>query len=171
MISAQCEAMMGRTSEKVLEDAFESFIGALYLDGGIDICRKFLIGILETEIDYSQILYKDNNYKHLLMIFYHQQKWRHPHYYEISRSEPPKPSFTVGVKAGIEVPKNTNKKKLEIMLDNAKLVGVGTASKKQKGEQLAAKQALIHYGVLEEEQVSDDEIEHTTKKFNRKKKR
>ena len=36
--------------------------------------------LLETEIDYSEILYKDTNFKDRLLRFYHSNKWSHPVY-------------------------------------------------------------------------------------------
>jgi len=71
IISKHIEENNGRNSSKLLEDAFEAFIGALYLDLGFEICKEFLTIILETEIDYAGILYQDTNYKNQLLIFYH----------------------------------------------------------------------------------------------------
>ena len=42
IISKHIEENNGRNSSKLLEDAFEAFIGALYLDLGFEICKDFL---------------------------------------------------------------------------------------------------------------------------------
>ena len=49
------------TNDKILEDAFESFLGALYLDAGFDVCKKFVRYILENFINYSDLIYNDDN--------------------------------------------------------------------------------------------------------------
>ena len=67
----------GRKSVKILEDVFESFIGALYLDFnetdipnydfysgiGFHICEKFLINLIEAKVDFSDLIKNDYNYK------------------------------------------------------------------------------------------------------------
>ena len=75
IISRQIEQIGGRISEKILEDCFESFLGALYLDSGFEICFRLVVNILETLIDYSEKLYQDCNYKDILLRYYHQNKW------------------------------------------------------------------------------------------------
>jgi len=52
IISKQIELKDGRNSKKLLEDCFESFVGALFLDCGFEPCRQFMWILLETEIDY-----------------------------------------------------------------------------------------------------------------------
>jgi dsRNA-specific ribonuclease len=59
----------GRRNPKILEDIFESFIGAMFLDFGpnpdgigFSVCEKFLIRLLETYVDFSDLIYRDNNY-------------------------------------------------------------------------------------------------------------
>lgn len=41
----------GRNRMSILEDAFESIIGAIYLDGGIEEAEKFILGQLKGEIE------------------------------------------------------------------------------------------------------------------------
>lgn len=41
------DAAGGRNKASILADALEAFIGALYLDGGMDVTRRFVIGLLE----------------------------------------------------------------------------------------------------------------------------
>ncbi len=137
LVSAQVEGTTGRTSEKILEDAFESFLGALFLDQGFLVCQKFITNILETEIDYSEILYKDTNYKDQLLRFYHQNKWKHPVYHEISHEGPPHNRiFTMGVTDS-----------------DGNVIGIGTDRSKKKAEQRSAKKALIHFGLLNDDQI------------------
>jgi ribonuclease-3 len=43
--------MQGPTPSSLLADVFESLIGALYLDGGIEAARRFIVEHIEAEID------------------------------------------------------------------------------------------------------------------------
>jgi len=135
LVSYQLEQKMGRTSEKVLEDCFEAFMGALYLDGGFDICRNIVIKFLEDEIDFAEILYNDNNYKDQLLRYYHKNKWSYPTYTEMKAEGPLHCRiYTIGVKD-----------------NNGKIVGIGIDHSKRKAEQIASKKALIYFNVIEED--------------------
>lgn len=142
LISKQIEKNIGRTSDKILEDAFESFIGALFLDSGFQVCNDFITNILESEIDYADLLYKDTNYKDQLLRYYHKNKWNHPEYVEISHEGPPhKRIFTMGVTDSVGA-----------------VIGIGIDSSKRKAEQTAAKKALIHFNLLNDDQMTEDDI-------------
>jgi len=140
IISKHIEENNGRNSSKLLEDAFEAFIGALYLDLGFEICKDFLTIILETEVDYSGILYQDTNYKNQLLIFYHKNKWSNPIYVEI-KSEGPinKRLFTMGVKNF-----------------NNEIITEATDISKQKAEQKCALLALIKYNQINPDQIPEN---------------
>lgn len=140
IISKHIEENNGRNSSKLLEDAFEAFIGALYLDLGFEICKEFLTIILETEIDYAGILYQDTNYKNQLLIFYHKNKWSNPIYVEI-KSEGPinKRLFTMGVKNF-----------------NNEIITEATDISKQKAEQKCALLALIKYNQINPDQIPEN---------------
>jgi ribonuclease III len=43
-------------ADRVLEDVFESFIGAVYLDQGLDFCYKFVRGIFENDIKVGEVI-------------------------------------------------------------------------------------------------------------------
>jgi ribonuclease-3 len=43
--------MQGPTPESLLADVFESLIGAMYLDGGIEAARRFIVEHIEAEIE------------------------------------------------------------------------------------------------------------------------
>ena len=43
-------------ADRVLEDVFESFIGAVYLDQGLDFCYKFVRGIFENDIKTGEVI-------------------------------------------------------------------------------------------------------------------
>lgn len=137
VISKQIEENNGRSSHKLLEDCFEAFLGALYLDLGFDVCKRFMTIILETEVDYSEILYKDTNYKDQLLRFFHKNKWSHPVYVEI-KSEGPlhKRVFTMGVQ--------------DFM---GKIICEASDVSKKKAEQKCAMFALFKYNQITKEQM------------------
>ncbi len=59
----------GRKNYKVLEDIFEAFVGALYLDNDHDtsICYKFIIAVIEKYIDFADLIANDSNMKDQLL--------------------------------------------------------------------------------------------------------
>ena len=150
IISKQIESMNGRNLEKIHEDVFEAFMGALFISNGFEPCLLLMTNLLETMIDYSEKLYQDNNYKDRLLRFYHAQKWKFPSYCAIYFEGPPhKRTYIMGV----EKPnclQNSHFKE--------KCVGFGLGVSKKEGEQAAAKMALINYGVLKDDQYTKSDI-------------
>jgi len=140
IISKHIEENNGRNSNKLLEDGFEAFLGALYLDLGFETCKQFMIIILETEIDYAGILYQDTNYKNQLLIFYHKNKWSNPIYVEIkSESHLNKKTFTMGVKNF-----------------NNEIIAEATDISKKKAEQKSALLALLKYNQINLDQIPEN---------------
>jgi ribonuclease-3 len=143
LLSKSMENINSRSYSKFHEDMFESFIGALYLSNGIDICTEFLINLLETIIDYSDKLYCDSNYKDKLLRHYHQNKWGNPLYITMSFEGPPhKRKYIIGVKRE----------------QDAEYDGYGNGISKKEAEQNAAKMALIKLGLLKEDQYKSSDI-------------
>lgn len=58
-------------NDKILEDAFEAFIGALYLDVGFEKSAHFVIDLMKRSINFK-LLMVDSNYKDILLR--HSQK-------------------------------------------------------------------------------------------------
>jgi ribonuclease-3 len=143
LVSKQIEDNNGRCSDKLLEDTFEAFIGALYEDQGFEVCKKLLTILLESEIDYSEILYKDTNYKDRLLRFYHSNKWSHPIYLCVKED-------------------TLNNKKFYTMGVNdfqGKLITQATDTSKKRAEQKAAAFALIKFNQLNPDQIEDIETQ------------
>jgi len=141
ILSIQIEESSGRTSDKLLEDCFESFIGALELDQGFELVKKVLNNLLENDFDFSGLLYNDKNYKDALMRFYHSCKWSHPKYTELDHSGPTNMRiFRSGVKD-----------------NNDNIIARGTGGTKKAAEQAAAKKALIHFHQLNQDQIFEED--------------
>ena len=52
----------GRENEHILEDVFEAFLGALFLDSNDNkLIEKFIINCIETHIDIVDLILNDNN--------------------------------------------------------------------------------------------------------------
>jgi len=128
----------GRNNAHILEDSFEAFIGAMYLDfGKVDeskgygVCRKFIINTIESCIDMTELIMHDDNYKDQLMRFYQKNfNGKYPIYHEEMHDEETK-TFYMYVTHPL-----TNK-----------IVGRGKAQSKKKAEQLSAQQALKFFNV------------------------
>lgn len=150
IISRQIEQIGGRVSDKILEDCFESFLGALYLDSGFEVCFRLVVNILETLIDYGEKLYKDCNYKDILLRYYHQNKWGHPKYFEVHHEGPPhKRKYIMAVQ----------KHDVEDYVDmEERAFGFGEGNSKRDGEQKAAKMCLIKFGLLNEDQYTEEDM-------------
>jgi len=124
-------------NNSIIEDIFEAFIGALYLDANYDVCRQLLFALFESHVDFSELLKQETNYKDMLLQYFDTQKWCHPEYGATDISGPEsKKVFTMYVKC---------KKRPS---DDGEIIAYGTGPSKRKGEQESAKLALIQYGVI-----------------------
>lgn len=141
IISKQNEELGNRDSDKFLEDAYEGFMGALFFDQGFDFCDKYLTKLLETEIDYAEILYIDTNFKDKLQKFFHQNGWQHPVFEDIA----------------CETTTN-NKKIFTIMVkdQNGNEIIRAQELSKKKAEQKVSMLALLKYGQLYSDQIVEE---------------
>ena len=106
---------------------------------------------MEDKIDICNILQVETNFKDKLLQYFHQQRWIDPLYGTLNVSGPEnKKLFTVYVKQR----KNHR--------DTGIVIATGTGTSKKKGEQEAARQALITYGVIKEEDSDDDTYEEVS---------
>ena len=139
----------GRNNEKILENVFESFMGALFEDfsnipsvytqklglisgPGYEVCEKLVVPMLQKLIDFDDIVQNDTNYKDILLRFYQATFQIVPRYVEISAAGPPNNRiFTMGV-----YDKDGN------------VVGRGIGNSKKKAEQLSSQDALKYFGRL-----------------------
>lgn len=97
LMSRMTEVSGGRTSQKILEDTFEAFIGALDIDQGFDaVVRPFMFSLIEHVVNFSDYIMLRTNFKDELMKMYQQRKWRNPVYREVSK-DPQTGIYTVGV--------------------------------------------------------------------------
>ena len=150
IISKQIESMNGRNLEKIHEDVFEAFLGALFESNGFEPCMFLIINLLETMIDYSEKLYCDNNYKDKLLRVHHVNKWTFPQYVTIHFEGPPhKRKYIMGVEKQGAKPTDPI---------HMRCISYGVGTSKKNGEQNAAKMSLIIHGMLKEDQYSKSDL-------------
>lgn len=119
------EVTGGRNRVSILADAFEAVIGALYLDGGMEVAENFILGMLAESIELASKgkLFKD--YKTDLQELL-QSKFDDEIDYNIISEIGPDHNKTFEV---------------EVRLGN-KPIGFGKGKSKKEAEQNAAKKAL-----------------------------
>eukprot|EP00798_Chlamydomonas_sp_ICE-L_P032334 gene32334-biopygen4420 len=52
------------TDKKVLEDVFEAFLGAMFLDMGFDVVSAWLVGFIEKYVDFAEVIINNRSAKH-----------------------------------------------------------------------------------------------------------
>ena len=125
IISEGEENSGGRNNSRNLENTIEAIIGALYLDGGIEVCRNFIVKYWSELIDANHLPPVDD--KTYLQEWSQNKGYGLPEYKVLDKTGPAhKPSFLVEVKVG----------------DLQKCTGV--ASSKKEAEKEAA-QSMINY--------------------------
>jgi len=113
------------TNKNILEDAFEAFIGALYLDQGYRAVRKFVEKqLIAKYIDFDSVLKTDTNYKSRLLELAHRKQITIVFNTNASDDNQRFPHFTSEVRAGDQV------------------VGTGSGTTKKDAEQDAARMAI-----------------------------
>lgn len=126
-------------TDSVLEDLFESFVGALYLDLGLNVCKQFIVSILETSIDYSELLYKNTNFKDQLMQFYHKHKNQSPQYKLLE----------IINKKGKKIFKSA-------VINNDEICEIGYGYTKQDSEHMASMKLLYKFNIIKDDQLVEE---------------
>jgi ribonuclease-3 len=85
LISKQIEENDGRSNKKILEDAFEAFIGAMINDlNSYSLVEEWIINMIEDNIDFSELIRKNSNYKDMLIKHFQYNHNMCPKYFEMS---------------------------------------------------------------------------------------
>ncbi len=116
----------GRDRASIIADAFEALIAALYIDGGIETARKFILPFFEKISIKTSV---DTDFKTKLQEIVQQ-----------SRTE--KLSYAVANETG---PDHNKHFEVHVFL-NSNCIGVGEGNSKKTAEQAAAKEALSLMG-------------------------
>lgn len=120
----------GRERASIVSDAFEAVIAAIYLDGGIEDARNFVLRFVMEAVEEKKISFKD--YKTQLQ--------------EIIQKNPEE-DLTY-VLAGESGPDHDKRFEVEVHL-NSNVIGKGVGRTKKQAEQEAAREALFLMGYKE----------------------
>ena len=121
----------GRERPSIVSDAFEAVIAAIYLDGGMDAAKKYILGFIPKDLDKnsSKALH---DYKTVLQEI-------------IQRNPEEKVEYVLKDQTG---PDHDRKFVVQVYL-NSNVIGQGEGHSKKQAEQLAAKEALELMGYNE----------------------
>lgn len=151
IIARNIEQANGRLDNVHLtEDIFEAFIGALMEEAGYDACEKFIISIIENEIDIAELIYHDDNYKDRLMQYFHKVKWSEPKYNEDVSQQKNTKEGCVEIRSYTTYVKNPD----------GNVIGVGIGASKPKSEQNAAYNSLVFLGAINEGGDDDNDSDY-----------
>ena len=116
------EMMGGRKRDSIVSDALESLIGAMYLDGGFEPAKDFVLKFILNDIEHKQLFYDSKTILQEIV----QEKGIQPVEYILTGESGPDhdKQFTVSVQV------------------NGQVVGNGTGHTKKAAEQAAAYQAI-----------------------------
>ena len=75
IISKQIEESGGRQAKNVLEDCFEAFIGAMFIDAekdglGYKVVSNWLVNFMETNVDFAELIPQQSSYKDMLTKYF-----------------------------------------------------------------------------------------------------
>lgn len=119
------EATGGRERISILADAFEAVIAAIYLDGGLEYAKKFILNYMEDIIFNSRKGKIFRDYKtHLQEVL--QSRGENNIWYKLMNEKGPDHNKRFVMQVGI----------------NEVVLGTGEGKSKKEAEQLAAKKAL-----------------------------
>lgn len=114
---------------RILEDVFESLVGAVYLDLGLMTAKTFLLNTVERFVDFADVV-RDTNYKDILMRYAQAHALPLPEYRVMNDPQTSRqPMFDVVVHV------------------HGSPYGRGVDGSKKGAEQAAAQQALAALGV------------------------
>ncbi|MCQ2463719.1 MAG: ribonuclease III [Clostridia bacterium] len=117
----------GRTRASILADAFEALIAAIYLDGGMEKARDFVLPFIQKAAHEIPVI---SDYKTALQEIIQKNRDEHISYVLVGESGP-----------------DHNKQfEVEVRL-NSNVIGLGVGKSKKTAEQQAAKKALELMGV------------------------
>ena len=161
----------GRNNKRFMEDCFEAFIGSIMKDNescGYYIAKKFIIGLIENLVDFSELIVTNDNFKDSLLRLFQSKKIGDPKYTDLCHEgSQTNRIFTkaVFVKKDLldsnysELLKEYNKKRSIVIRDEGNevisqmekngfvLVSIGKGKSKKEAEQLCGKWALTNLKV------------------------
>lgn len=152
IVSKQIEQSQGRSNYKIMEDIFEAFIGAIYMDydndedgvclpphmtmapntgAGYYVAELWIVTIMETYLDFAELIQSRTNFKDMLVRHMQYTFQDVPRFFELS----------VEIKHNRKVFAYCVKDKADAVL------GTGKGATTKEAQNNAAGEALKYYGV------------------------
>jgi len=139
IMSHQIENNNGRKNKNILEDTFEAFIGAIFLDfnditagrSGFDVAKQWVIAVIEEHVDFMELMKTNINYKDKLVKLCQHQYQYIPKFYELNVNE------TNGIKEHTVC----------IRDNHNEIISIGKGPTKKLADIDASKNGLTYYGV------------------------
>lgn len=126
-LSRELEKLGGRNQQALLEDAFEAWLGALFLTCGFEQACKWMIAFMEMHVDFCDTIMQHRDYKDMLVKHF-QAVYKCLPIFEDRKTRDGK-TFSVAI------------------LDKVgRIVATGSGTSRRQAEALAAKSALRYYG-------------------------
>lgn len=132
ILSRQIEEGDGRNSVNILEDAFEAFIAAIYIDfreKGDEMSRRWIISVIENNLDFAELIRNNHNYKDIFLKYFQQNFNYIPKFYEMK----------------VETINNQKKYSVCIKDNKSNIISIGYGASKKEAENDAAKNGLNEY--------------------------
>jgi len=133
ILSKQIEESNGRVNNlNILEDVFEAFIGAIKIDLGYDVVRDWIISVIETNLDFTELIKMNKNYKDIFLKHINQTYGYIPKFFEMS------------------VNTSNNRKIYTYCSKNneGNIISIGRGSTKKEAENDASYNELVRLGIL-----------------------
>lgn len=132
LLSKQIEEGEGRNSVNILEDAFEAFIAAIYMDfedKGDEMARRWILSVIENNLDFAELIKNNNNYKDLFLKYFQQNFNYIPKFFEMK----------------VETIHNQKRYTVCIKDNKGNIISLGRGSTKKEAENDASKNGLNEY--------------------------
>jgi ribonuclease-3 len=118
----------GRNNKNILNNVFESFLGAVFLDNDYEFTKNILLTIIEKYVDFTDIIIKNNNYKEQIIKYLQHNYKENPKYKDIDSTD--------GKIYNCE------------LIFKESIIARGEGKSKKDAQQNASRNALIHYNVI-----------------------
>lgn len=131
LISKQIEDCDGRNNMNILEDLFESFIAAIFFDKGIECAKRWIANVIETNLDFSDLVRMNNNYKDIMLKYFQQNQGYVPKFFEVQ----------------VSASSDGKHRIFRLCLKDNKdsIISFGEGKTKKEAENDAAKKAIMQY--------------------------
>lgn len=132
LLSKQIEESDGRNSFNILEDAFEAFIAAIFMDYGSrgdEFAKTWILSVIESTLDFAELIKNNNNFKDTFLKYFQQNYNYVPRFFEMK----------------VDTVNNQKHYTVCIKDDKGGIISIGKGLSKKEAENDASKNALNEY--------------------------